>query len=82
MSHISEDVLELYALSRVPKGSELGRIEKHLFMCEICADSLEPKASFRENDAGSAPRAGSRAAAERAKHGLGSVLSALTPIKP
>ena len=39
--HISEDELELYAVSRgLPEG-QLAVIEEHLLICEVCQDRLQ-----------------------------------------
>jgi hypothetical protein len=43
--HESDDQLELYALDRL-SGTEVIRLEEHLFVCEPCRERLEQNAAF------------------------------------
>jgi hypothetical protein len=39
-THISEDLLELYLLERLPKA-ELDALDQHLMVCHLCVDQIE-----------------------------------------
>jgi hypothetical protein len=41
LNHISEDELELYAVSRDIPESRFAALEEHLLVCEVCQDRLQ-----------------------------------------
>ena len=41
MNHISEEVLEQYAMRTLPESAELGRLEEHLLICSECRNRLQ-----------------------------------------
>ena len=45
LPHISEDVLELYAMGRLSE-SELEPVEEHLLVCHHCQDALQEADEF------------------------------------
>jgi hypothetical protein len=41
VNHISEEVLEQYAMRTLPESAELGRLEEHLLICSECRNRLQ-----------------------------------------
>jgi anti-sigma factor RsiW len=63
MDHISEEVLEEYALGRLPEA-DAAPVEEHLLVCAFCQERLQLTdefiAALREAVAGRKRRAGGR----------------------
>lgn len=69
-AHAADDQLELYALGKL-QASELGRLEEHLLVCEVCRGKLDATAEF------AAGMRDAAAGAEKAVAGTSSRLSSL-----